>query len=159
MGSKEPMRGTGVWISMFRNCIHQIFIEFLQPFRDLRAQRFILFSLGFLFDWFWCFIGLGITMSPWCIINRCWHVHWRNLTLRLILLFSSLNFTFCRWRRWGGRRWWGMTLLSQRCLRSWWRSRGRTWQAWTTIWTKFSVLQIIRIPFSMRGGFWPLIHS
>ena len=29
----------------------------------------------------------------------------------------------------------------------------------TTIGTKFSVLQIIRIPFLMRCGFWPLIHS
>ena len=29
----------------------------------------------------------------------------------------------------------------------------------TTIRTKFSVLQIIRIPFLMRCGFWPLIHS
>ena len=29
----------------------------------------------------------------------------------------------------------------------------------TTIGTKFSVLQLIRIPFLMRCGFWPLIHS
>ena len=29
----------------------------------------------------------------------------------------------------------------------------------TTIGTKFSVLQGIRIPFWMRCGFWPLIHS
>ena len=29
----------------------------------------------------------------------------------------------------------------------------------TTIGTKFSVLQIIRIPSSMRCSFWPLIHS
>ena len=29
----------------------------------------------------------------------------------------------------------------------------------TTIETKFSVLQGIRIPFLMRCGFWPLIHS
>ena len=28
-----------------------------------------------------------------------------------------------------------------------------------TIGTKFSVLQIIRIPSSMKCGFWPLIHS
>ena len=37
----------------------------------------------------------------------------------------ALNFAHCRWRRWG----W-MTLLSRRCLWNWWRSRGRTWQAW-----------------------------
>ena len=29
----------------------------------------------------------------------------------------------------------------------------------TTIGTKFSVLQTIRIPSLMRCGFWPLIHS
>ena len=29
----------------------------------------------------------------------------------------------------------------------------------TTRGTKFSVLQILRIPFLMRCGFWPLIHS
>ena len=29
----------------------------------------------------------------------------------------------------------------------------------TMIGTKFSVLQIIRIPSLMRCGFWPLIHS
>ena len=29
----------------------------------------------------------------------------------------------------------------------------------TKIGTKFSVLQIIRIPSLMRCGFWPLIHS
>ena len=29
----------------------------------------------------------------------------------------------------------------------------------TTIGTKFSVLQIIRIPSLMRCGFWPFIHS
>ena len=29
----------------------------------------------------------------------------------------------------------------------------------TTIGTKFSVLHCIRIPFLMRCGFWPLIHS
>ena len=29
----------------------------------------------------------------------------------------------------------------------------------TTSGTKFSVLQIIRIPSLMRCGFWPLIHS
>ena len=32
--------------------IHEIFNEFLQPFRDLRIQRFTLFLLGFLFIWF-----------------------------------------------------------------------------------------------------------
>ena len=63
-------------------------------------------------------------------VNRSWHVHWRDVTLNSISSFSSLNFTYCRWRRRGWRRWWAMTLLSWRCLWSWWRSRGRIWQAW-----------------------------
>ena len=29
----------------------------------------------------------------------------------------------------------------------------------TTIWMKFSVLHCLRIPFLMRCGFWPLVHS
>ena len=35
--------------------------------------------------------------------------------------------------RFFGRRCWGMTLLSRRCPESWWRSRGRTWQAWNEV--------------------------
>ena len=32
--------------------IHQIFLEFLQPLRDLGIQRVALFLHGFLFIWF-----------------------------------------------------------------------------------------------------------
>ena len=89
-----------------------------------------LFLLGFLFIGFGVFIGLVIIRSPRSVINRSWHVHWRDVTVNSISSFSSLNFTYCRWRRRAGRRWWAMTLLSWRCPWSWWRSRGRTWQAW-----------------------------
>ena len=123
------MRRTGVRVSLFRNSfIHKIFSEFLQPLRDVGTERFTLFLLGFLFIWIWCFIGLLIIRSPRSVINRSWHVHWRDVTLNLILSFSSLNFTYCRWRRWGWRRWWRMTLLSWRCPWSWWRSRTSPFQ-------------------------------
>ena len=82
------------------------------------------------FYWFWVFIGLVVIRSLPSVINRSWHMHWRGITLNLISSFSSLNFTYCRWRRRAGRRWWAMTLLSWRCPWSWWRSRRRTWQAW-----------------------------
>ena len=78
------------------------------------------------FHLFWDFIGLVIIRSSRSVTNRSWHVHWRDVTLSLISSFSSLNFTYCRWRRWAGRRWWAMTLLSWKCPWSWWR---RTWQA------------------------------
>ena len=77
------------------------------------------------------FVGLVNIRSPRSVINRCWHSYWRDVTLSSIFSFSSLNFTYCRWRRRGRRRWWGMTFLSWRWLWSCWRSRRRSWQAWT----------------------------
>ena len=44
--------------------IHQIFLEFLQPFRDLRIQRVTPFYRRFFFICFWCFIGLGFVRLP-----------------------------------------------------------------------------------------------
>ena len=76
------------------------------------------------------FTGLGIIKSPWSIINRIWHLHWRDVALNPIFALLTLNFTYCKWRRWGRRRWCGMTLQSRMCLWSWWRSGGRTRQAW-----------------------------
>ena len=64
-------------------------------------------------------------------------------------LFSNLNFTYCRWRRWGWRRWWGMTLLFYRCPWGWWRGRGRTWQAWN-----HNRNEILRIENSVFNEMW-----
>ena len=52
-----------------------------------------------------------------------------------------------------------MTLLSWRCPWSWWSSEDERDKPGTTIGTKFSVLDGILIPFLMRCGFWPLVHS
>ena len=56
------------------------------------------FYRGFLFICFWVIIGLGFIRLPWSIINRSWHVHWRDVTVNSIFSFSSLNFTYCRWK-------------------------------------------------------------
>ena len=94
------MRRTGVRVSMYWNfIIHQNFPEFLQPLWDLRIQRVAPFYRGFI-------------RLPWSIINRSWHLHWRDVTFNLILSFSSLGITYCRWRRRAGRRCRTMTLPS-----------------------------------------------
>ena len=65
------MRRTGVRASLYWNfIIHQIFLEFLQPLRDLRITRVSLFYRGFLFVWFWDFVGLDFLRLPRSIINQ-----------------------------------------------------------------------------------------
>ena len=94
------MRRTCVWISVFRNSvIHKIFSEFLQPFRDLRITRVSTFYRGFLFIWFWDFVGLDFLRFPWSIINKLRHWHWRDATIRCIFLFSNRNFIYCMWKK------------------------------------------------------------
>ena len=94
----------------------------------------------FFFIWFWDFIGESFIRLPWSIINGSWHKHWRGVPVNPIFSFSNLNFTY----RWWRRRWWGMTLLSRRCLWSRWRSRGRTWQAWNH--NRNEVLRVAKYP-------------
>ena len=65
--------------------------------------------LGFLFIWFWIFIGLVNIGSPWSLINHSWHSYWRDVILSSILSFSNLNFTHRRWWRRAGRICWAMT--------------------------------------------------
>ena len=138
---------------MFWNfVIHQIFSEFLQPLRDLRIQRVAKFYRGLLFVCFWSFLGLGVIRSPWSIINRIWHLHWRDITLNPISSLLTLNFTYCRWRRRGWRRWGGMTLLSRMCLWRRWRSRGRTWQAWNH--NRNEILRIANYPNPVLNEMW-----
>ena len=111
----------------------------ISEYNGLPRSIVVSFLFGFL-----GFIGLGFIRLPWSIINRSWHLHWRGVTVNPIFSFSNLNFTYCRWRRRGWRGWWGMTLLSRRCLWSRWRSRGRTWQAWNH--NRNEVLRIARYP-------------
>ena len=69
-----------------------------------------------------------------------------------IFPFSNLNFTCCRWRRWGWRRWWGMTLLFRRCLWGRWRSRRWTWQTWYH--SRNEVLRITNYPNPVFNEMW-----
>ena len=149
-GLQRYFMRTGVRVSMFRNfVIHQIFSEFLQPLGDVRActtwvgkqqvtpfpQQRVSPFFQFFFWWgFWDLVGLvhkGLLRST---VNRSWHVHWRDVILNSILLFSSLITTWC-YRRWWWRAWRRcstMTPLSWKCPWSWQiRTGGRTrWQAW-----------------------------
>ena len=87
------------------------------------------FYRGLFFIWVWYFVGLDFHRFHRSIINQFKHWHWRDVTVRCIFPFSNRNFTYCRWRRWGWRKWRRMTLLFHRCPWGWWRCRGRTWQA------------------------------
>ena len=129
----------------------------------------------FLFIWFLVFgwlcsatrIGSKQRVSPlyhpfniWT-----WHKHWMGINSTLILSVSSLTVA-----------WYCCSLVGEvdeieedvgwllSCLVGVIEDKG--WELdeeldkpGTTIGTKFSVLHCIRIPFFMRCGFWPLIHS
>ena len=70
---------------------------------------------------FWILLAWVFLRFPRSIINKFRHWHWRDVTVRCIFPFSNLHFAYCRWRRWGWRRWRRMTLLSHRCLWSRWK--------------------------------------
>ena len=84
--------------------------------------------------------------------NGMGHLHWSDVTVNAIFSSSILNFTYCWWRRWGWGRWWRMTLLSWRCLWSWWRSRRRTWQAWN--YNRNEVFRIAHYPSPVFSEMW-----
>ena len=88
-------------------------------------------------------------------MNRSWHSYGRDVTLSSILSFSfsSLNFTYCRWWRRGGRRCWAMTLLSWKCPWGWWvRSRRQIWQAWNH--KRNEVLRVLGNPNPVFNEMW-----
>ena len=141
--------------------IHQIFPEFSQPLRvselarpwvgkqrvsPVFQQRVSPFFLWHLLIGLWGFIGLVNIGPPWSLINRSWHIHWRDVTFNSILSFSSLSVTYCRWWRRARRRCRTMNLLSWRCHWSWrMRTGGRTrWQAWNP--NKNEVLRVALYP-------------
>ena len=83
----------------------------------------------------------------------------QTLTVSHIFPFSNQNFAYCRWRRWRMKKkkndsscFIGVREVDE-------DPEDELDKSGTTIGTKFSVLQIIRIPFLMRCGFWSLIHS
>ena len=103
------------------------------------------YSWSSFFIWFWDFVWLSqqllfrdfrrARVSPYLSIHTftwldCWMVIW------------LINFLTWRSRGCWGRRAWKIVDKPR-----------------TTIGTKFSALHFFRIPFSMRFGFWPWIHS
>ena len=107
--------------------------------------------VSFLFG-FWGFVGLDFIRFPWSIINQLRHWHWRDVTVKCIFPFSNRNFVYCRWRRWGWRRWRRMTLLFHRCPWGWWRCRGRTRQAWDH--DRNEVFRIANYPNPVLNEMW-----
>ena len=133
---------------MFRNFfIHHNFPEFLQPLWDLRVQRVSSFYRGFLFVSFWGFIGLGFIRFPWSNTNRSWEMS---------LLFPSFL----------SRIWISVSVgeedQDEEDEEEWLSCFIGVFEVdedpedddkpGTTIGTKFSVLQDIRIPYLMRCG-------
>ena len=110
------------------------------------------FFVVFVFIWFWIFGWLGQQrVSSFYSFNKwTWHSYWIEVTFNSILSFSSLEEDLEQW-------------LS--CLESVLEVDESDPEdefadkPGATIGTKFSVLQIIRIPSLMRWDFWPLIHS
>ena len=139
--------------------IHQIFSEFLQPFRDLRIQPVALFPLGFLL----VFVFLLAWLSSGCPDRSSTEVDTCSGEIPLLLPSSC------------SRIWVSLTVGEEDEL----EEGGEQWfsclegvlevdedpedeldKPGTTIGTKFSVLQGIRIPFfNEMCVFWPLIYS
>ena len=150
------MRRTGVWVSVFRNSIiHKICSEFLQPFRyvGIRASRTSLWS-SFLF-------GFGISVgscnnssdaseecgSPRsCLSTRSLDTVEDVMDVEVDELEEDLG--------------WSISCLEGVMdVKEGKREEELVDKPGNTIGTKFSALHCIRIPFFMRCGFWPLIHT
>ena len=159
------MRRTGVWVSVFRNSvIHKIFSEFLQQLRDFRTQWLWLcskqwvspFYRGFFFICFWIFGWLGGAYrnqqqtTGFTVLSSPQHL---NLTQALdtLILWISLSLD--------------AVVVGEedeieedveRCfsclegvieVEGWELDEELVDKPGTTIGTKFSVLQYVRIPF------------
>ena len=146
------MRGTGVWVSAFRNSvIHQIFSEFLQPFQDFGTKRVSPFFRGYRFYLVLDFFGwLGQRVFPFFPFNMVtWHSYWSGIYPTQIFICSSLTVAWHSCGLWS-RRAWGrcrmINLLPWGCQRCWrGKTAGRTrWQ--TRNHDRNEVLRVARYP-------------
>ena len=153
------MRRTGVRASLNWNfIIHQIFPEFLQPFRDLRIWRVAPFYRGFLFICFWVFVGLDFIRFPWSITKLHTGTGEMSLSGASSLSRTGISSTVGEeGEDEEDKEKWLYCFI--RVLKVDEDPEDELDKPGTTIGTKFSVLQNIRIPSLMRCGFWPLIHS
>ena len=162
------MRRIGVRVSRFRNfIIHQIFSELLQPLRDFRTQRVFPFLQPRVFPFFLVLFSIvfGVLLA-WSTSGL---PDLSSTVVDTVTGEGSLSIRSSRSR----------VLVSLTV-----GDEGESeedveqWLSWlesvfevdedpedeldkpgTTTGTKFSVLHGIFIPFLMRCGFWPLIHS
>ena len=148
------MRRTCVCVSAFRNSlIHEIFSEFLQPFRDFGAKRVSAFFLGvFIFIGFGIFGWLGQQrvhpFFPFNMFTLDTDTGWKSIPLRSSLALVSLSFDSCGW--WSGRDWRRRRMINLPCLEDvidveeWELEEELAEKPGTTIGMKFSVLHCIR---------------
>ena len=157
------MRRTGVWVSAFRNSvIHEIFSEFLQPFGYVGMTRVSpLYLVVLVFIWFGFLVGLVNKSPPFCPFNMwSWHKCWMGIYPSQIFPCSGLTVAWhtcgCEVDELEEDVGWLHSCLE---VEGWELEEELADKPGTTIGTKFSVLHCVRKPFSMRCGFWPLIHS
>ena len=130
------MGRTCVWVSAFRNSvIHKILSEFLQPFRyvGIIHSHFYLVLVG--------------------LFNNSSDVSKEYGSLRTCLSTLSLDTIAGGWSEWS------ISVEDVMGVEMDELEEELVVKPGTTIGTKFSVLQCVPIPFLMRRGFWPLIHS
>ena len=174
-------RRTGVWFSVFRNSvIHKIFSELLQPLRDFGTKRVSPFLIGvFVFIWFLVLDGFVNSWSSEiseehgfprsCLSTRLldtvagWgsipHGSLRSClaTLPLDTIEDVMGGEVDELEEDVG---WSISCLEGVMdVEEGKLEEELVDKTGTTIGTKFSVLHCFRIPFLMRCGFWPLIHS
>ena len=148
------MRRTGERISLYWNfIIHQIFPEFLQPLRDLRIQRVAQFNRGFFFVFFCFLLDWVPSCRPDLTGEMSLSIRSSRSRVRISLTVGEEDEVEEDDEEW------------LCCLEGVLEvdesdpEEELADKPGTTIGTKFSVLQGIRIPFKMRSGFGPLIHS
>ena len=115
--------------------------------------------MAFVYIWFWIFGWLGQQFSPFFPFNMfTWHRYWIGIYPTRVFPCSSLTVAWHSHGWWG--RWaWGRRRMINSCFEGVMDvEEGKLKEELvdkpgTTIGTKFSVLQCIRIPFLMRLWF------
>ena len=162
------MRRTCVWVAAFRNSVfHKILSEFLQPLRYVGIIRVFPYLLVILFlIWFLVLVGL---------FNNSSDVSEEYGSPRTCLSTLSLDTIAGGWSEWsisvedamgvevdelGEDLGWSISCLKGVMgvvvKQAWGRTR---WQTRNHDWYEVFRITLYSLPFLMRCGFWPLIHS
>ena len=157
------MTRIGVWISAFRNfIIHPNFSEFLQALWDVRTQRVTPFYLRFLLcvlDFLLVWSTTVCPVSSSTLVDTSTGEKSFSIRSPLSRVSLSVDVVFGDEDELGVdvEHWLSCRLESVLEVDE--DPEDELDKPGTTMGTKFSVLHCIRIPFQMRCGFWPLIHS